>query len=141
MKRIAALFLLALVVFSFTCCQSGYALENPDSPDRVKIFDTPSETAPIQPDFEKEQSPEENTDTFEQQNKEEKTESNPIQGKPSTSNSKTTTAKPTNNGTVYITPTGKRYHLSSTCGGKNSTPTTLEEALGLGLTPCGKCAK
>lgn len=43
--------------------------------------------------------------------------------------------------TVYVTPTGKRYHYSSTCGGKNSTATTLDNAKARGLTPCQKCAK
>ncbi len=42
--------------------------------------------------------------------------------------------------TVYVTPTGKRYHYSSTCGGKNSSPSTLEKAKAMGLTPCKKCA-
>ncbi|MDO5479245.1 MAG: hypothetical protein Q4G23_08800 [Clostridia bacterium] len=43
-------------------------------------------------------------------------------------------------GTVYVTPTGKRYHLSPTCGGKNSKASTLDAALQRGLTPCKKCA-
>ncbi len=43
--------------------------------------------------------------------------------------------------TVWVTPTGKRYHLIETCGGKNATPTTLEKAQNRGLTPCNKCAK
>lgn len=42
--------------------------------------------------------------------------------------------------TVYITPTGKRYHLLSTCGGKNSYAVSLDEALAKNLTPCKKCA-
>ena len=42
--------------------------------------------------------------------------------------------------TVYITPTGKRYHYSSICGGKNSKPTTKADAISRGLTPCKKCA-
>lgn len=41
---------------------------------------------------------------------------------------------------VYITPTGKRYHFISTCGGKNSYDVTLSEAKAKGLTPCKKCA-
>lgn len=44
-------------------------------------------------------------------------------------------------GTVYITPTGKRYHYLSSCAGKNATPTTLSNAKSRGLTPCNKCAK
>ena len=46
----------------------------------------------------------------------------------------------TNSG-VYRTPTGKRYHFDAQCGGKNSYPTTLDEAQKAGLTPCQKCAK
>ena len=43
---------------------------------------------------------------------------------------------------VYKTPTGKRYHLDADCGGKNSTLTTLEDAINIyGLTPCKKCAQ
>ena len=50
-------------------------------------------------------------------------------------------ANKTNSRTVYITPTGKRYHYSSTCGGKNSTATTIDNARARGLTPCKKCAQ
>ena len=42
--------------------------------------------------------------------------------------------------TVYITNTGKHYHYSSTCNGGHYFPVTLSEAVGLGLTPCDKCA-
>ena len=42
--------------------------------------------------------------------------------------------------TVYITPTGKKYHLRSTCAGKNAKATTLEAAIAAGLGPCGSCA-
>lgn len=40
---------------------------------------------------------------------------------------------------VYCTPTGKKYHLSAVCGGKNSKPISLEAAKSAGLTPCLKC--
>lgn len=53
----------------------------------------------------------------------------------------TTSPAETRGDVVYITPTGKRYHLSATCGGKNSTESTLEIALDMGLTPCKKCAQ
>lgn len=43
--------------------------------------------------------------------------------------------------TVYITPTGKRYHDSPTCGGKNSFETTLKDAKADGYTPCKKCVE
>ena len=53
-----------------------------------------------------------------------------------------TNSQNTNNSrTVYITPTGKRYHYVSTCGGKNSRATTLSEAISRGLTPCQKCTQ
>lgn len=41
---------------------------------------------------------------------------------------------------VYITPTGKRYHYDSNCNGGTYIPSTLQEALRRGLTPCEKCA-
>ena len=41
--------------------------------------------------------------------------------------------------TVYITPSGKRYHLSSTCGGKNSYSVSIDD-IG-SRTPCQKCAQ
>ena len=41
---------------------------------------------------------------------------------------------------VYRTPSGKRYHFDSNCGGKNSFQTTLQKAKNAGLTPCKKCA-
>lgn len=40
--------------------------------------------------------------------------------------------------TVYITPTGKRYHRLSTCGGKNSYAVDISEVGS--RTPCKKCA-
>lgn len=47
----------------------------------------------------------------------------------------------TNGEIVYKTPTGKRYHVDPQCGGKNSTQTTLQEALARGLTPCKTCVE
>jgi len=41
---------------------------------------------------------------------------------------------------IYRTPTGSKYHLIKTCGGKNSYKVTLKEAKSSGLTPCSKCA-
>ncbi len=59
-----------------------------------------------------------------------------------TQQSTSTTPQNTNNSrTVYRTPTGKRYHYISTCGGKNSSATTLSQAIASGLTPCQKCAQ
>lgn len=39
--------------------------------------------------------------------------------------------------TVYITPSGKRYHYLSTCGGKNSYEVSIDNVRG--RTPCQKC--
>lgn len=41
--------------------------------------------------------------------------------------------------TVYITPTGKKYHYRDPCGRGDYYPITLEEALDGGYDPCGKC--
>lgn len=57
------------------------------------------------------------------------------------SSGSSTSSNTQNSQTVYVTPTGKRYHLSPTCGGKNSTATTLSNAKSMGLTPCKKCAQ
>lgn len=42
--------------------------------------------------------------------------------------------------TVYVTPTGKKYHYSSSCNGGSYSATTLDNALSRGLTACEKCA-
>lgn len=55
--------------------------------------------------------------------------------------SSTTNSNKTDGQTVYVTPTGKRYHLISTCGGKNSRPVSLSQAKSMNLTPCKKCAQ
>lgn len=46
-----------------------------------------------------------------------------------------------NGKTVYVTPTGKRYHYDSSCGRGTYSPTTLDNAISMGLTPCQKCAR
>lgn len=43
--------------------------------------------------------------------------------------------------TAYITPTGKRYHLSQSCAGENAIQTTIADASDKGYTPCAKCAQ
>jgi hypothetical protein len=42
---------------------------------------------------------------------------------------------------VYVTPSGSRYHVSATCGGKNATDVSLQEAVDQGKTPCKRCCK
>lgn len=44
-----------------------------------------------------------------------------------------------NSVTVYITPTGKKYHYSKSCAGKNASPISLDDAE-LSYDPCKKCA-
>lgn len=41
--------------------------------------------------------------------------------------------------TVYVTPTGKRYHYDNHCNGGSYSESTLDSALARGLTPCKKC--
>ena len=45
----------------------------------------------------------------------------------------------TNGFTVYVTPTGKRYHLRKSCAGKNAIETKFSSAKKK-YTPCKKCA-
>jgi len=47
----------------------------------------------------------------------------------------------TNSTTVYITPNGKRYHISEKCAGKNAIATNLEKAKDEEKTPCQRCLK
>lgn len=41
---------------------------------------------------------------------------------------------------VYITPSGKRWHLEASCAGENAEPVELKNAENRGYTPCKKCA-
>lgn len=45
----------------------------------------------------------------------------------------------TDSRTVYVTPTGSKYHYNSNCNDGNYSATTLDKALSMGLTPCKKC--
>ena len=42
--------------------------------------------------------------------------------------------------TVYITPTGSKYHYDNNCNGGTYIASTLDEAKSMGLEPCKKCA-
>lgn len=42
--------------------------------------------------------------------------------------------------TIYVTPTGKRYHYNPHCNSGTYIPSTLQDALDAGLTPCKRCA-
>lgn len=44
-----------------------------------------------------------------------------------------------NSPTVYVTPTGKKYHYDNSCNGGSYSPSTLDKAISRGLTPCKKC--
>lgn len=41
--------------------------------------------------------------------------------------------------TVYVTPSGEKYHRNSACGGKNSYSTDKASAVARGKSPCKKC--
>ncbi len=58
-----------------------------------------------------------------------------------TESAETTTATTVtqNSKTVYITPSGKRYHLNPSCGGKNSFSVSIDDVGS--RTPCQKCAQ
>ena len=47
-------------------------------------------------------------------------------------------AEPAQGQTVYVTPTGSKYHTHK-CGNGTYSPATLEEAQARGLTACAKC--
>lgn len=47
-------------------------------------------------------------------------------------------AQPAQGQTVYVTPTGSKYHTHK-CGNGTYSPATLEQAQASGLTPCAKC--
>lgn len=57
--------------------------------------------------------------------------------KTTTTQAPITTEKDTSR-TVYITPTGKKYHYDAECGGKNSSPISLDKAKA-SYGPCSKC--
>lgn len=46
-----------------------------------------------------------------------------------------------NSRTVYLNYEGSKYHYSSSCAGKSSYESTLNQALKLGKEPCSKCAQ
>lgn len=59
---------------------------------------------------------------------------------PTTPNTPTNPSNPEDNSrVVYITPTGKKYHYSQSCAGKNASATTENKAKTAGKTGCKKC--
>lgn len=42
--------------------------------------------------------------------------------------------------TVFVTKSGKKYHFSKSCCGKNAYEADISEAISSGRTPCEKCA-
>ncbi|MGI6029769.1 MAG: stalk domain-containing protein [Candidatus Heteroscillospira sp.] len=42
---------------------------------------------------------------------------------------------------IWITRTGSKYHRDGNCNGGTYWQVPLESAIGMGLTPCDKCAK
>lgn len=52
----------------------------------------------------------------------------------------TTQAKKSHSRTVYITPTGEKYHFSKSCAGKNAMERELDDVKDI-YEPCKKCAQ
>lgn len=42
---------------------------------------------------------------------------------------------------VWVDDTAKRYHKKNGCGMDNAYQVTLDEAIAMGKTPCGRCYK
>ena len=59
---------------------------------------------------------------------------------PATTKNNTTTQPPKSGTTVYITPTGKKYHYSSECAGPNAMARDLNN-VSSSYGPCKKCAQ
>lgn len=57
-----------------------------------------------------------------------------------TTETEETTVTDGDEATVYITPTGKKYHYSSSCAGANAIPKKIYEVVG-SYDPCKTCAK
>ncbi len=51
------------------------------------------------------------------------------------------TVEEDNSRTVYLNYEGSKYHFSSSCAGKSSYESTLNQALKLGKEPCSKCVQ
>ncbi len=45
----------------------------------------------------------------------------------------------TDDSTVYVTPSGKKYHIDKNCAGKNGSGIKKSEAVEKGYSPCSKC--
>jgi chemotaxis protein histidine kinase CheA len=63
----------------------------------------------------------------------------PATNPPATNPPAPATETPKNSKTVYVTPTGKKYHYDGTCNGGTYSPSTLDDAKSKGLTACNKC--
>lgn len=98
---------------------STYVAESEDVSEPVK-----KETASSQP--------EESTANTENFSDAETTEKN--------ENASSKNESPAKGDTVYVAPTGKRYHYSKSCAGKNGRAVSVAEAVSEGKTPCKKCA-
>lgn len=95
------------------------------SPEKTSSVTTePSSYAPTEPS-------EEQGDITENDNPSDKTQTE-INEEPS--------AEPQRGDTVWVAPTGKRYHYVKSCAGKNGFKVKKSEAISSGKTPCKKCA-
>lgn len=60
---------------------------------------------------------------------------------PSTESTSSASTDTTNSTMVWVDDTAKRYHKKNGCGMDNAYQVTLEEAINMGKTPCGRCYK
>lgn len=116
----------AITVFGFICLKNNDTfLNNPLAVTKV----TTDQNLIIDTDF------------FDEEDTSEDTETTVKVTEVVTSIDKTTTQKVSdkNKAIVYVTPSGKRYHLKASCAGKNAVEIMIDEAKE-SHTPCKKCA-
>ena len=140
MKKAIIFFLCSIFLFSFASCSPSdedTSLNNSSSPTTVT---TPyTDPATEEPTVAPTKKPTEKPTEEPTEKPTEKPTQAPVSSKSAYSISKSSSSaeQQKNSMTVYITPSGKRYHYLSTCGGKKSYAVSIDEVGG--RTPCQKC--
>ncbi len=146
MKKAIILFLCTILLFSFTgCSPSGDSLNENSSTVTTPVYTEPVTEKPTVAPTEKptEKPTEEPTEKPTEKPTQAPVSSTTASKYSASSSSYHYEAPPSsaeqqkNSMTVYITPSGKRYHYLSTCGGKNSYAVSIDDVGG--RTPCKKC--
>ena len=60
---------------------------------------------------------------------------------PKTNSSSSGSSSGSSSSSGVVTPSGKKYHYSASCAGKNARATTLSAAQDSSKCPCSKCAR